>query len=72
MERARALAAELAAMPPIAVAGILKAVIQGGPLRLEEGLELEFEGLTRTSGSKDAREGITAFLEKRRPVFRGE
>ena len=72
LERARALAGELAMKPPLAVAGILKAVIQGGPLRLHEGLDLEFEALTRTSGSKDAREGITAFLEKRQPVFRGE
>jgi enoyl-CoA hydratase len=70
--RARALAAELATKPPLAVAGILRAVIQGGALPLEEGLALEFEALTRTGGSKDAREGITAFLEKRAPVFRGE
>jgi enoyl-CoA hydratase len=72
LARARGLAAELAAKPPLAVAGILEAVVRGGALPLEEGLALEFEALTRTSGSKDAREGITAFLEKRQPVFRGE
>jgi enoyl-CoA hydratase len=70
--RARALADELAEKPPLAVAGILKAVIQGGPLSLEEGLALEFEALTATSGSRDAREGIRAFFAKRKPAFRGE
>ncbi|MDP3938431.1 MAG: enoyl-CoA hydratase-related protein [Deltaproteobacteria bacterium] len=72
LDRARALAAELAGKPPLAVAGILKAVIEGGGLPLGEGLALELEALERTSGSKDAQEGIMAFLEKRKPVFRGE
>jgi enoyl-CoA hydratase len=72
LDRARALAEELAEKPPLAVAGILKAVIQGGPLSLEEGLALELEAIVATSGSQDAQEGIMAFLEKRKPVFRGE
>ncbi len=72
LDRARALAIELAGKPPLAVSGILKAVIEGGPLPLEEGLALEFEAITKTSGSKDAQEGVMAFLEKRKPVFRGE
>lgn len=72
LDRAGALAAELAEKPPLAVAGILRAVVQGGALPLDEGLALEFEAVSRTSGSEDAREGVTAFLEKRKPVFRGE
>jgi enoyl-CoA hydratase len=71
LARARALAGELAEKPPLAVAGILKAVIQGEFLPLERGLALEYEAISRTSGSDDAREGVTAFLEKRKPVFRG-
>jgi enoyl-CoA hydratase len=72
LDRAHVLAIELAGKPPLAVAGILKAVIEGGPLSLEEGLALEFEAIVKTSGSKDAQEGVMAFLEKRKPVFRGE
>ncbi len=71
LDRAQALAGELAEKPPIAVAGILKAVIDGGSLPLEEGLALEYEGVEATSGTEDATEGVMAFLEKRKPVFRG-
>lgn len=72
LERAHALATELANKAPLAVKAILRAVIQGGPLSLAEGLALEFEGIQSTSASKDVREGVTAFFEKRKPVFRGE
>ena len=72
LDRARVLAKELAEKPPIAVAGILKAVVQGGELCLEDGLALEFEAVQATSGTEDAAEGVMAFLEKRKPVFRGK
>jgi len=72
LERAHELASELAEKPPIAVAGILKAVIEGGALPLKDGLSLEFEAVEATSGTEDATEGVMAFLEKRKPVFRGK
>ncbi len=72
LDRAHALAGELAEKPPIAVAGILKAVIEGGDLSLKDGLALEFAAVEGTSGTEDATEGIMAFLEKRKPVFRGK
>ena len=58
--------------PPLAVAGILEAVIRGGEISLEEGLALEYRAVERTSGSKDTIEGVRAFFEKRKPVFTGE
>lgn len=72
LDRAHALAVELAEKPPLAVAGVLEAVVQGGPLPLEEGLALEFRAMERTAGSKDTIEGVRAFFEKRKPVFKGE
>jgi len=54
------------------VAGILEAVIRGGALTLEEGLALEYQAVERTAGSKDTLEGVRAFFEKRKPVFKGE
>lgn len=70
-ERALELGDELAEKAPVAVAGILKAVIQGGEATLEEGLALEFEAVEATGRTEDSREGVMAFLEKRKPVFRG-
>ncbi len=72
LEHAQDLARELAEKAPIAVAGILEAVIRGGALPLEEGLEIEYQAMERVSSTKDLREGIVAFFEKRKPVFRGE
>lgn len=70
--RGHALAAELAAMPPIAVAGVLRCVVGAGERSLEEGIAEERRAVLRTMGTKDQREGVRAFLEKRRPVFTGE
>jgi enoyl-CoA hydratase/carnithine racemase len=71
-DRALALAHELAAQPPIAVAGVLRAVVAGEELSLEQALDLEREAFLRCARSADQAEGMRAFLEKRRPVFRGE
>ena len=72
LDRAHGLAAELAEKPPLAVAGVLEAGIQGGELSLEEGLAVEYRAMERTPGSKDTIEGVRAFFEKRKPVFKGE
>jgi enoyl-CoA hydratase/carnithine racemase len=66
------LAEELAAQPPLAVAGVLRAVVGAEHLPLEDALRVEREAVRRCSGSADQVEGMSAFLEKRRPVFRGK
>ncbi len=70
--RAHELAQELAAMPPIAVSGVLKCVVSGREISLEEALAEERRAVMRTVGTKDQREGMNAFLEKRKPNFTGE
>ena len=70
--RAHELAQELAAMPPIAVGGVLKCVIGAGEKLLEEALAEERRAVMRTIGTKDQQEGMRAFLEKRKPTFTGE
>jgi len=72
LPRAKALAADLAQKAPLAVAGILRAVIEGEEMPLSGGLELELEAFERAAKSKDNLEGVAAFLQKRKPVFRGE
>jgi enoyl-CoA hydratase len=70
--RAHALARELAAMPPIAVAGVLRCVVSAAEKPLEAALAEERRAVMRTLGTKDQQEGMRAFLEKRRPQFTGE
>jgi len=70
--RAIELAEELAAQPPLAVAGVLRAVVGAEHLPLEDALRVEREAFRRCSTSADQVEGMRAFLEKRRPSFGGE
>jgi enoyl-CoA hydratase/carnithine racemase len=67
-----ALATELSSKAPLAVAGILEAVIQGGPKSLEDGLAHEYAALERVISSEDLQEGVLAFFQKRAPRFKGK
>ena len=69
--RARALATQIAAMPPLAVAAAIEAVAFGADLPLEEATVLEAEIFGRLCATEDKREGAAAFLEKRPPTFQG-
>jgi enoyl-CoA hydratase len=71
-DRAHELARELADMPAIAVAGVLRCVVGAGDRSLPEALAEERRAVLRTMGTKDQQEGMRAFLEKRRPRFTGE
>jgi enoyl-CoA hydratase len=66
-----ALADQLAAAAPLAAAGILDAVLQGGETGIDQGLEFETQGFALTFSTEDMREGTTAFLEKRKAEFKG-
>ena len=68
-DTAIAWARKLAEQAPIAVEEIKKRSAQP---ELDEGLRLEGEGFARAFGSEDAKEGISAFLSKRRPSFQGK
>ncbi|MEO8999327.1 MAG: enoyl-CoA hydratase-related protein [Rhodanobacter sp.] len=65
------LADQLAAAAPLAAAGILDAVLQGGETAIDQGLEFETQGFALAFSTEDMREGTTAFLEKRKPQFTG-
>jgi enoyl-CoA hydratase len=64
------LAAQLAAAAPLALRGVLDAVVLGGACAIEEGLQFETAQFALLFASEDMREGTAAFLEKRRPQFR--
>lgn len=57
--------------PSYAMGQIKLATVQGHGRRLEEGLRIEREALLRLLKSEDAREGVKAFTEKRKPDYRG-
>lgn len=54
---------------PHAVKAAKRAVSQSVELSLEKGLDLEAELFGKAFGHPDSREGIAAFLEKRKPHF---
>jgi enoyl-CoA hydratase/carnithine racemase len=70
--RAHALAKELADMPATSVAAVLRCVVGAGDQSLAEGLAEERRAVYRAGGTKDAIEGMNAFLEKRKPRFNVE
>ncbi|GAB3507486.1 enoyl-CoA hydratase/isomerase family protein [Pseudoxanthomonas daejeonensis] len=63
------LAAQLAAAAPLALRGVLDAIVLGGECGLEEGLQFESAQFALLFASEDMREGTTAFLDKRKPQF---
>jgi enoyl-CoA hydratase/carnithine racemase len=70
-EGAREYAERLAVGPTLAIAAIKRCVHVGGELPLDDGLALEAASIERLFRSRDAKEGLTAFVEKRNPEFVG-
>lgn len=66
------LARAIAAAPPIAVAGIKRALAESERNDLAAQIDLESEHQLRCFQSQDAAEGMAAFFEKRVAAFRGE
>jgi enoyl-CoA hydratase/carnithine racemase len=66
-----ALANVLAAKPPLTLAAALTAIHRGMDAAIEDGLAIEEAAFARIVPTRDAREGVAAFIEKRRPNFVG-
>src|SRR5690606_33001620 len=66
-----ALAEKLAGHAPLAMRGILDAVHVGGECAIDDGLEYESAQFGLAFSTEDAREGMGAFLERRKPAFTG-
>ena len=71
MPAARQLAQALASKPPVAVRYLLDAVAGGLDMRLDDGQDYEATLFGLVSATEDMREGTRAFLEKRKPEFKG-
>lgn len=72
LQEARAFAAELASKAPIALRLAKRAIERGLEMPIDEALELEATLFGLVASTDDMREGTRAFLEKRKPAFRGQ
>ena len=69
-QEAMALAAEIAAKAPIAVKLIKESILKSFSTTLEGGLEYERKNFYLLFSSDDQKEGMNAFIEKRKPTWR--
>jgi enoyl-CoA hydratase len=71
LDEAREFAGRFARGPTRAYAALKRCMNEGGDMDFKAGLELEKQIFFKLLESEDAREGLTAFLEKRKPTFKG-
>jgi len=71
LERALALARKVARLPPLAVRQIKEVVLAGQDAPLADALLLERKAFQLLFASRDQKEGMRAFLDKRKPAFEG-
>ena len=71
LDRAMTLARTIAALPPLAIMQIKEAVLAGEDSSLDAGLALERKAFQLLFATADQKEGMRAFLEKRKPEFHG-
>jgi enoyl-CoA hydratase/carnithine racemase len=72
LDAALATAGTIATNAPIAIRQAKQAIHKGLQMGLLDGMAFEIEAYNRTVSTADRREGVLAFNEKRKPLFKGE
>jgi enoyl-CoA hydratase len=70
LETALAMAGRIAANGPLAVRQAKQAIHRGLQMSVSDGMAFEIEAYNRLVSTDDRREGVLAFNEQRKPVFR--
>lgn len=70
LQEAKGFAANLAALPRLALEASKMLINRGLEVDLASGLEMEARRFGNLTTSHDLREGVLAFLEKRKPNFK--
>jgi enoyl-CoA hydratase/carnithine racemase len=70
--RALDLAQQIAELPPLAVQQIKEVVLAGQDASLDSALTLETKAMQVLFASQDQKEGMAAFIQKRKPKFTGK
>ena len=71
LEKAHEIAGKINSKGPLAVRAVKRASSRGLQEPLEKGLDLENQAFSEVCGTWDKNEGVSAFLEKRKPKFEG-
>jgi enoyl-CoA hydratase/carnithine racemase len=71
LETTMGIARRIAANGPVAVRQAKQAIYRGMQMSLWDGLAFEIEAYNRLVPTEDRREGVLAFNERRKPIFRG-
>lgn len=72
LQEAKDLAKEIASKPPVAVRLAKEAVLKAFDTTIESGLEFERKNFYLLFSSEDQKEGMKAFVEKRKPEWKGK
>ena len=71
-ETVRQFALDLAAKAPVALKVAKTLIDKGAEIGLDSALALEREGFGVVASTEDLQEGVKAFTEKRKPLFKGK
>ena len=72
LERAIELAQLIARKPILAVKQAKEVLLKAAEMHLDAGQQYERKAFVLLAGTEDRQEGINAFIEKRRPEFKGQ